>query len=515
VTKLWLAIGGLLVLSVGSAGLAAIAIVTAERQAERIALARDQYELLLRLESRTYRLFKQYGDAIAIGDRDEGAGERELIAQIRAILRELRATVGDEIELVGEEEVDELETIAAISLKIENLVRALEGVSDPADGRDAIARFSVLSRILDRDIDQEFRALIDGALAEEAEEVRETEAEVHATMVRLQALVLALAALSAAAALGAAVLIRRSVTRPAERLIEGARRLGEGRLDHRIALEGHDELAQVGATFDRMAERLAAQTRELETRAGRLDAELAERNARLETLLGEARRAEALRRRLLADVSHELRTPLTIIRGEADIALRGPDKEPEAYREALRRAREAAAHTAQLVDDLLMVARTESGEVRLKPEEIDLAALLGDVVGTYGGGAALDAEPGARLRADPGRLRQALLVLLDNARRHGGGRLWVRLHRTPEGMAIDVEDDGPGLGDEEKELAFERFFRGSNAAETYAEGTGLGLPIARAIARAHGGEVTLADRHGGGLVARLTLPDRPPLRAVS
>ena len=158
-----------------------------------------------------------------------------------------------------------------------------------------------------------------------------------------------------------------------------------------------------------------------------------------------------------------------------------------------------------------MMARTESGEVRLTPEEVDLAALLGDVVATYGGDAALDAVPGVTLRADPGRLRQALLALLDNARRHGGGRLWVRLHRTPESVAIDVEDDGPGLGDEEKALAFERFFRGSNAAEAYAEGSGLGLPIARA----HGGEVTLADREGCGLVARLTLPDRAPLRAVS
>ena len=513
-TRLWLAIGGLLLLSVSSAWLAVLATVSAERQAERIALARHQYELLLRVESSTYRLFKQYGDAITIGDRDGGEGERALIAEIRRILRELRAVVGDEIELVGEEEMEEIEVVNAIGLKIESLVRSLEGVSTRG-GPGTLQDFAALTRILDREIDQEFARLIKEALAEEVEEVRATEAAAARWMARLRILVATLAVLSAAAASGAAVVIQRSVTRPAERLIEGARRYGEGDLDHRIALPGRDELAQVGATFDRMAERLSEQTQALESRATRLDTELADRNARLEDLLAEAHRAERLRRRLLADVSHELRTPLTIIRGEADVALRGPDKEPEAYREALTRARDAAAHTARLVDDLLLVARGEAGEVRLRPEEVDLAALLAQAVETFGDGAALEAPPGAVVRADPDRLRQALLVLFDNARRHGGERIWVRLHRTPEGFAVDVEDDGPGVGDEEKGHAFERFFRGSNAARDYAEGTGLGLPIARAIARAHGGEVALLDREGGGLVARLTLPERPALRAVS
>ena len=514
-TRLWLVIGGLLLLSAGNAGLAVLAIASSERQAERIALAREQYELLLRVESSTYRLFKQYGDAITIGDRDGGEGERALIAEIRGLLRALRAVVGDEIELVGEEEIEEIEVVNAIGLKIESLVRALEGVSIEGGGPGTLEEFHSLSRILDQQIDGEFARMIEEALAEEVEEVRATEALARARMARLRALVAILAALSLAAAGGAALVIQRSVTRPAERLIEGARRYGEGDLGHRIGLSGRDELAQIGLTFDRMAERLAEQTRALESRATRLDTELAERNARLEELLGEARRAEGLRRRLLADVSHELRTPLTIIRGEADVALRGADKEPEAYREALTRARDAAAHTARLVDDLLLVARSEAGEVRLRPEEVDLAALLAQAVETFGDGAALEAPPGAVVRADPVRLRQALLVLLDNARRHGGERIWVRLHRTPEGFAVDVEDDGPGLGDEEKGHAFERFFRGSNAARDYAEGTGLGLPIARAIARAHGGEVTLADREGGGLVARLALPERPALRAVS
>lgn len=96
----------------------------------------------------------------------------------------------------------------------------------------------------------------------------------------------------------------------------------------------------------------------------------------------------------------------------------------------------------------------------------------------------------------------------------GGKQIMVRSASTPSGCTVAVEDDGLGMTDEEKALAFERFYRGTNAALRYSRGVGLGLPVARAIAKAHGGGITLADRPGGGLIAVLALPSRFQIEAV-
>ncbi|MCP3664743.1 MAG: sensor histidine kinase [Gammaproteobacteria bacterium] len=98
------------------------------------------------------------------------------------------------------------------------------------------------------------------------------------------------------------------------------------------------------------------------------------------------------------------------------------------------------------------------------------------------------------------------LWLLDNASHHGGRVITLTISSSSAGYQIVVEDDGPGMSDDDKSHAFERFFRGSNAAERYQEGMGLGLPIAQSIIESHGGMIELSDRPGGGLVATLSLP---------
>jgi len=178
-------------------------------------------------------------------------------------------------------------------------------------------------------------------------------------------------------------------------------------------------------------------------------------------------------------LSHELRTPLTIIKGEADIALRGDDKSRDVYQDALRRVSEAADHTARLVDGLLFVARTEAGEIRLELQRVQLHTVVEEARDIFSHEVSVEGGGGdGTVRCDPGRIRQALLVLLENARHHGRDRIHVRTGTDVAGLTVSVEDSGPGMNDADKALAFERFFRGSNAAERYRKGTGLGLPVA-------------------------------------
>lgn len=516
VTKLHLFFALMLTLSLGGTALSVWSVRQANFQVERLNLAHDVYETYLALESHTYQLFKQYGDALIIGDRDRGAGEKHLIAKIRDDISRIRRDIGKEIKLVGEEEIEELAALSEIEFTIEKLITALRRVSNEQSDSAFATNWEELSRILEADIDRDFRTMIEVALAEEAKEVAETRESAQGQLVLYQSLAAFFALTALLAALASLRALRTQFGRPVERLLSGVRLFSEGNFEHRIGLKGRDELAAISGTFDLMASRVADKTETLASQNAELERAVAERTEQLERLLQDANRSDANRRRMLADVSHELRTPLTIIQGEAEIALRGSEKTSNTYREALNRTRDAATHTARIVDDLLFVARTESGEVRLSLEDFDLRVLLQDVGQNFGPTATLLTNlSDAPMRGDVGRIRQAMLILLDNARHYGGTHINLRLDQTPDGYRAAVEDDGPGMSGADKESAFQRFFRGSNAAERYSDGSGLGLPVALSIAVAHGGSINLGDRQGGGLVASMTLPRRTTLRVVA
>ncbi|GAB5470340.1 MAG: HAMP domain-containing sensor histidine kinase [Rhodospirillales bacterium] len=520
-TKLTLSFTGLLLVALISASLAFWSARVAQHHLERMGMAHQVHQHYLTLSSNSYELFKQFGDAFLIGDRDQGAGEAILLAAIREDITQLRHLIAEEVRIVGEEEVVELDLLAAIERQLGLLLMEFARLSElrAVDPRTYRAR---LSRMLDESADGTFQALLTEALNEEKEEVLEAERSMRLAVRKFQTAAVAAGGIAALTALIGLLLLRRALIRPIERLVEGAEAVGGGQLGHRIESSGTRELDQVAAAFNVMAGRVAQRQDLLSASHHALEREVAKRTAQLEGLLTNLREAEANRRRLLADVSHELRTPLTIIRGEADVALRASQRSSDDDRETLQRMRAAADHSARIVDDLLFVARQESGEVRIRPETVDLAQLLQDTLAgsraLRDGNKTLDLQLAvgeAVLSADPGRIRQVLTILLENALCYGGQRVTVRLDSAPDGYAVILSDDGAGLTEDELEHVFERFFRGSNAALRYDGGAGLGLPVAKAIVEAHGGKITLISAAGEGVTARFTLPGRPRLAAAS
>ena len=502
-------------LALGQAALTFWSLDKTRFHTERIDLAHQSYERHLNLASHTYQLFKQYGDAMLIGDRDLGAGEAELTALIREDIRAIRRLIGQEIELVGEEEVEELEALAKIENKIENLIDQFERAVG-AERADGIAPYwSDLSRVLDDDIDKDFRSLMTLALEEEQEEVAETRALLSSEMSRIRRLgiLIALIAMLATAVVGYAYW--RGVHARLVALMGGVSRMQQGVLDQPIRVRGQDEIGNVAGLLNEMATDVHRQRESLESRNSVLEEAVASRTVELERLLEQARQAESNRRRLLSDVSHELKTPLTIIKGESEVALRGNSTE-EDYREALQRTRDAASHTAGLIDDLLLISRKEEGQLRMRTETTDLVRFINDSVALSPVPVTLDIRlDKASAEVDRMRLRQSLLALLNNAKVHGGQTVTASLTERQSHFRIGIADDGPGLPDTEKELVFQRFFRGSNAAGNYREGSGLGLPIVRAIAEAHGGTAGVEDGETGGSVFFIDLPKSAGLRAVS
>jgi len=216
-------------------------------------------------------------------------------------------------------------------------------------------------------------------------------------------------------------------------------------------------------------------------------------------------------RDFVADAGHELRTPLALLRTELELALRHSERVDE-LREAVRAASEEADRIAQLAEDLLLIARTDKGELALRLETLDVRELLDSVavrfdwrVTEVGRNLEVDAAPGTFLRGDRLRLEQALGNLVDNALRYGAGRVRVEAIAAGDGrVELHVHDDGPGFPPDFLPRAFERFTR--PGADRAGRGTGLGLSIVRTIAEAHGGDVALRAREAGGLDVEVVLP---------
>ena len=481
-----------------------------ERHLQRTTLANESYIHHLKLSKGVYRLLNRMADE-ELGHSLSGREDKKaIIAELRSNLTAIRRIIGNEIELVGEEEIEELELLAEVETKVTGLIDIAEAPVHPGTG----SRWLEATRSLN-DGEQTFRAMIEEAQSEEMEEVEATReaAERQFALARKAAIVLAFVAIGFT--IIALVAVRRQVSQPLRDLLGALRRFGAGDYTARASAKGAGEIAMFGVVVNEMAEKVEAGARKDATRRHELEAAVHSRTRQLEGALSEMEKFTENRKRLLADVSHELRTPLTIIRGEADVALRGGDKPAEEYREALSRAREAAGHTSRLVDDLLFVARSEAGAAKLDVAETDLIAVARGTAQLVDRPVEIVTSSSAALiEADAQRLRQCVLILLENAARYGGEAITLRIDSAVGGYRVAVEDNGPGLTEEERARAFQRYFRGSNAASHYSEGVGLGLPVAKSIVDAHGGAITIDERDGGGLIVAFTVPARAKGRAA-
>ncbi|MFD4685799.1 ATP-binding protein [Streptomyces sp. NPDC058461] len=278
----------------------------------------------------------------------------------------------------------------------------------------------------------------------------------------------------------------RKVAATATRVAELPLHSGEVNLSERVPeaeTDPHTEVGRVGAALNRMLDHVH----------GAL-------HARQES--------ETRVRQFVADASHELRTPLASIRGYAELTRRGRERVGPDTRHALGRIESEAGRMTLLVEDLLLLARLDAG----RPLRFGPADVVPLVVDTVSDARAAGPDHVWRLRlpddgvpvavsADPERLHQVLVNLLANARTHTppGTTVTARVERRGPWVCVDVHDDGPGIPPELLPYVFERFARGDSARARVSGSTGstgLGLAIVRAVATAHGGEVTVESRPG-------------------
>jgi two-component system, OmpR family, sensor kinase len=272
----------------------------------------------------------------------------------------------------------------------------------------------------------------------------------------------------------------RRLVRPLDQLAAAARKFGGGDTTARARLHRDDELGDVGRAFDDMA--------------GRTEAVLVSQ------------------RQLMADVSHELRTPLARIR----VALELVVEDPVAARDVLADVGTDLDEIDHLIEDILTTARLDSDRAEVRREPVAIEELTSRAVSGFATrhpGRCLESSLGATesIECDPVQLRRALDNLLDNAAAYSDPITAVKLSvATAPGdartVAFEVIDRGIGMTAEELERAFTPFWRADASRARRTGGVGLGLALARRIARAHGGDVTLISMPGRGTTARLEVP---------
>jgi len=289
------------------------------------------------------------------------------------------------------------------------------------------------------------------------------------------------------ASLGGYLLARKSLA-PVVRMSAKARAIGAANLSERIdVVNAHDELGQLAATLNDLLSRLD--------------------------------QAFAAQRRFMADASHELRSPVAILQGELDVTLSRSDRNVADYRDSLGVMRRSVSRLTRIVRDLFLLARSDAGEVPLKLERVDVGEVVTHTVRAFRTVAAerqvsliAQCDDDAMLQADEDLLQRMTGNLIENAIKYtlAGTAVLIRCTAAADTVKIRVEDRGTGVPRHLWERLFERFFR-ADAARSATQlkdgsGAGLGLPIARWIAEAHGGTLSIEKSDDAGTVFVATLP---------
>jgi two-component system, OmpR family, sensor kinase len=503
------------------AGVASWALMRSAEDQTRIQSAYERYIDILTLSKRADRFSEQIAELILLGEEampDYQSARVDLIQSLISLETQMSRndTIARNVQTdsCGLCDTDRLTDLRILFHEIEATVDNILLLKQQGRLPEAIDLFR---GDIEKGFDAEVERLLADARTDEQQALRETEHQAALMRQRVTVFFGAVVIFIILTTLITGVHIRRALVSPIAHLIQSVQMIGQGNLDYRITHTGADELSRVARRINEMAAQLKDQRDELlrthvslENQVRQRTAELTQANQRLTDI-------NRLRVLFLTDISHELRTPLTVLRGEAEIALRGEPKSQQSYREAIELILRKGEEMSRLVDDLLFLARTETDTIRFAKQRTVLREILESTLHeaeilTRQKEIAIDAilpQDEILVEADPQRLKQALMVLIVNAIQHSdrGSRITIDASASEASATVRVEDRGHGISREDLPYVFDRFYRGRNldSAKRHA-GSGLGLSIAKWIVEKHHHGTLTLDSDANGTVVTLSLP---------
>lgn len=483
---------------------------------ERSAKAQQVYASYRAVSDHTYRKLSALGQIVEEGTLTNLQERYRNKEALRDALRDVRENIAAELTHLGDaSEAAKLEHFNKIELLAEEIIRGSKLVRVAVEQKQASAASAALEQLRSHEIEGSFIRLIDDALAEELREVRETqlvEQELNTILTRLLSLIFLCFVFFGAVLL---VSIWRALNRSLQTFERATSAYQTGDFSYRVPNDVEFEFSQLATALNKMASEVETQREREKNTHENLEAIITSRTQELQASNDKLESVSETRKQFLADISHELRTPLTIIQGEADLALRGEVKTPVEFHTALRRIKEQTVHTTRFVQDLLFVARAEDGKAPVHKRPTSIIPLIRGVCDDFSVIAeAKDVEiithcanDELLANVDTSKIKQVITILLDNAVRYSydGSHIDVHVCGTKTHVVVEIKDSGIGLKYNESSQVFSRFYRGSEGSGK-ATGTGLGLPVAKAIIESHGGTIILHGETEIGTTATVTIP---------
>jgi two-component system OmpR family sensor kinase len=490
----------------------AISAQITRQNLEQTTMAQSLLGEHLTLSNVSYRLFKQLTDELIFGRNANQADVRNKENQIEASLIRIRELELQQREALGAEVTQgSVEDTEDLAMLLDSIIAEFRAIVASEDSAPLSAQGRV-QRLLEVTIDNQFREAIDAAVRRQSTVVASINARIDTLNTAIVWFTVAFGLVSIPLVILACTWLLNQLYKPLDAIRYGAEAIAIGKYTHRLPETLDKEFQQIVLAFNSMANQLSEHEfkaeqslRQLEFAVAQRTRELTEANHRLTSI-------DSKRRQFLADLSHELRTPLTVIRGEAQVTLRHPTADGEAYRQTLDAILAQAVGLSRLVDDLLLLARAEISQLTLDAEECELTHWLKQQVSHWSRVAQthqfqLLLEHGATpllVQADAQRLAQVLAILIDNAVKYSpvGSTITLTTGLAAGRVSIAVQDQGDGIALSDIGPIFERFVR----INRRGDGAGLGLAIARTIIDAHGGEITVESVLHQGSIFTLWLP---------
>ena len=477
----FLTIAGLLVI-VGAVGLAELDAVN--RRAEDLAKIQRKIAAYRQLQYGTTAQLYSVASALVVPD------ERTLDATLRQLsqfgydLDRLQFVAQDEVEIMGRVRKD-YESFIAVVTEVVELIRA----GKVPQGREAqIGRAGPLADRLERltnELVNKAEADMLARVDEDAENFR-----------RSRLLVIAIAIGSLLLAVGLGYSLSLSLIAPVRKMGERFDEIAAGNFSRRVEVPNRDELGALAANLNRMSDELGRLYRQLEA-------------------------ANRHKSEFLANMSHELRTPLNAIIGFSEVlGERYFGELTEKQDEYVKDIHGSGKHLLSLINDILDLSKIEAGRMELELSEFHLPAVLEIAITLvreratrHGISLALDVDRGlGTIRADERKLKQIMLNLLSNAVKFtpDAGAIRIAARRNGSVIELSVADTGAGIAPEDQALVFEEFRQVGRDGARKAEGTGLGLALAKKFVELHGGTIRVESALGRGSTFTIALPALPP-----